>query len=57
MRATTGWLPVRLDSEWQTGLSTAQLAKVSAITWPLLRVYGYPLVPADVHSPEHDRSD
>jgi hypothetical protein len=46
MRATTGWLPIRLDDEWQTQLSTAQLAKVTAITWPLLRLYGYPIVPA-----------
>jgi hypothetical protein len=44
MRATTGWLPIRLDSEWQTALSTAQLAKVTAITWPLQRLYGYPIV-------------
>jgi Sulfotransferase family len=46
MRATTGWLPIRLDNEWQTQLSTAQLAKVTAITWPLLCLYGYPIVPA-----------
>ena len=46
MRTTTGWLPVRLDNEWQTQLSTAQFAKVTAITWPLLRLYGYPIVPA-----------
>jgi hypothetical protein len=46
MRASTGWLPVRLDTEWQTQLSAAQLATVTAITWPLLRVNGYPTVPA-----------
>jgi hypothetical protein len=46
MRTTTGWLPVRLDNEWQTQLSTAQLTKVTALTWPLLRLYGYPIVPA-----------
>lgn len=46
MRTTTGWLPVRLDNEWQTQLSTAQFAKVTAITWPLLRLYRYPIVPA-----------
>jgi hypothetical protein len=45
MRSTTGWLPLRLDSEWQTKLSTAQLAKVTGITWPLLRHYGYPTNP------------
>ena len=46
MRTSTGWLPVRLDTEWQTQLSTAQFAQVTAITWPLLRLYGYPTVPA-----------
>jgi hypothetical protein len=46
MRATTGWLPVRLDTEWQTQLSTSQFAKVTAITWPLLRLNGYATVPA-----------
>jgi hypothetical protein len=40
------WIPLRLDNEWQTRLSTAQFAKVTAITWPLLRLYGYPTVPA-----------
>jgi hypothetical protein len=43
MRSTTGWVPIRLDGEWQTALSSAQLAKVTAITWPLLGLYGYPL--------------
>jgi len=46
MRATTGWMPIRLDSEWQTQLTTNQFAKVTALTWPLLGLYGYPLVPA-----------
>lgn len=47
MRGNTGWLPIRIDNEWQTQLSTAQLAEVTAITWPLLRLYGYATVPAD----------
>ncbi len=46
MRARTGWMPIRLDTEWQTRLSPAQFAMVTAITWPLLRVNGYPTVPA-----------
>jgi Sulfotransferase family len=46
MRATTGWLPIRIDNEWQTQLTTAQFAKVTGLTWPLLSLYGYPLVPA-----------
>lgn len=43
MRTATGWLPLRLDSEWQTQLSAADFAKVTAITWPLLRLYNYPI--------------
>jgi hypothetical protein len=43
MRERTGWTPIRLDSEWQRRLSRAQLATVTAITWPLLGLYGYPL--------------
>lgn len=45
MRATTGWVPVRLDTEWQTQLTKSQFAAVTAITWPLLRANGYPTVP------------
>jgi Sulfotransferase family len=46
MRTTAGWLPVRLDTEWQTRLSTAQIATVTAMTLPLLFRYGYPIFPA-----------
>jgi hypothetical protein len=42
MRTTTGWLPIRPDNEWRTQLATAEFAKTTAITWPLLRLYGYP---------------
>jgi hypothetical protein len=45
MRSSVGWIPLKADEEWQTQLSSAQLAKVTAITWPLLRLYGYPLAP------------
>jgi hypothetical protein len=45
MRTNTGWLPIRLDTEWKTQLSTAQIATVTAITWPLLFRYGYPIAP------------
>ncbi len=46
MRTSAGWVPIRPDNEWQTRLTTAQFAKTTAITWPLLRLYGYPIVPA-----------
>jgi hypothetical protein len=45
MRASTGWMPVRIDNEWQTQLSGADFAKVTALTWPLLRLNRYPTVP------------
>jgi hypothetical protein len=41
-RSKTGWLPIRLDREWRSQLSPADRAKITAITWPLLRIYGYP---------------
>lgn len=44
MRATTGWVPVRPDNKWQTGLTTSQFAKVTAITWPLLCLNGYSIM-------------
>jgi hypothetical protein len=46
MRTITNWLPLRLEKEWQTQLATAQFAKVTAITWPLLCLYVHPMVPA-----------
>lgn len=54
MRTSKGWLAIRLDSEWQRGLSVAQLAKITAITWPLLRRYGYPLLVARAREDAHE---
>lgn len=45
MRASTGWVELRIDDEWQTMLPRRQFAEVTAITWPLLRRYDYPTVP------------
>jgi hypothetical protein len=45
MRADTGEVRMRLDDEWQWMMPSAQLAKVTAITWPQLRRYGYRIVP------------
>jgi hypothetical protein len=45
MRSSTGWLEMRLDDEWRTGLPAVRASEVTAMTWPLLRLYGYPLVP------------
>jgi hypothetical protein len=51
MRSAVGWVPLRVDNEWQTQLSAAQIAKVTGITWPLLAAYGYPLL-SGVSKPE-----
>jgi hypothetical protein len=41
MRASTGWVDIRLDNEWQARMQNSHFLKVTAITWPLLRRYGY----------------
>lgn len=45
MRARTGSVELRIDDDWQTMLPGRQFAKVTAITWPQLSVYGYPVIP------------
>ena len=41
MRFDRGPLVVRLDEEWRTAFPAADRRLVTAITWPLLRRYGY----------------
>ncbi len=45
MRSKTGWLEMRIDDEWEAALPQRQFAQVTAISWPLLRLYSYPTVP------------
>ncbi len=45
MRSQTGWLEMRIDDEWEAALPGAEFAKVTAITLPLLKRYGYATVP------------
>jgi Sulfotransferase family len=45
MRSKTGWLEMRVDDEWEAALPERPFAQVTAITWPLLRLYGYPTRP------------
>jgi hypothetical protein len=42
VRLQSGLVDLRVDEEWQTGLTRMQRHVVSAATWPLLRRYGYP---------------
>jgi hypothetical protein len=46
MRASTGFVEMRTDDKWQTELPVSHFGEVTMITWPLLRRYGYPIVPA-----------
>jgi hypothetical protein len=41
MRAKTGAIEIRADTGWRRELSRAESAKVTAMTWPLLSLYGY----------------
>jgi hypothetical protein len=36
---------VGVDDEWKRLMPTSQFAEVTAITWPQLQFYGYPLLP------------
>jgi hypothetical protein len=41
MRFRRGDVPLELDDEWRTALAVRDRRLVTAITWPLLRAYGY----------------
>ncbi len=41
MRLETGTLEIRPDDEWRTKMKFHQRAVVTALTWPVLRQYGY----------------
>ena len=41
MRLATGTLEIRPDEEWRTKMRFHQRAVVTALTWPVLRQYGY----------------
>jgi hypothetical protein len=41
-RFSTGPVELRVDDEWIRAMSPADFASVTALTWPLLRRYGYP---------------
>jgi hypothetical protein len=43
MRFKTGQLELRLDEEWKRALTPGNRLVVSALSWPLLLRYGYPL--------------
>ncbi len=42
-RLQTGRITVKPDNEWQTAMKKSDFAVVSALTWPLLIRYGYPI--------------
>lgn len=40
-RMTTGAIPLRLDEQWRQHMTTRHRRAVTAITWPMLKRYGY----------------
>jgi hypothetical protein len=53
-RLKRGAVTIRPDARWATALSERQLAVVTGLALPLLKRYGYPLVPARVRQPVPD---
>lgn len=45
MRFGSGVVPLRLDEEWRARLSRRHRIMVSAVSWPLMRRYGYDVRP------------
>jgi hypothetical protein len=43
MRATEGWIRIELDDAWRRELPIHDYFKVTAVTAPMLRAYGYKL--------------
>ncbi len=41
MRTSSGWITLRVDDQWRGEMARSDYAAVSAITWPMLRAYGY----------------
>jgi hypothetical protein len=60
-RFSTGRVAIRADDEWTTRMRRWDRARVTAVTWPLLVRYGYPMRPsrsrpAAIPPPARDRS-
>jgi hypothetical protein len=47
MRFDRGPLRLREDAEWRSAISRHDFRSVTALTWPLLRRYGYDVMPAE----------
>jgi hypothetical protein len=45
-RFSTGRVAIRVDDEWKSKMRRWDRARVTAVTWPLLLRYGYPLRPS-----------
>jgi hypothetical protein len=41
MRLASGWTELRADEGWRSSLTEPQRRTVAAISWPLMRAYGY----------------
>ena len=47
MRHESGWIPLRPDEAWRQKMSKPRQLAIAAMTFPLLKKYGYPVSPAD----------
>jgi hypothetical protein len=45
VRYRRGTVDIKPDMRWKSAMSAPQKALVTALTWPLLPFYGYPLIP------------
>jgi hypothetical protein len=50
VRMREGGVTLRADEEWRTAMSPADRRTVSAVAWPLLLRYGYPLGARNAHT-------
>jgi hypothetical protein len=55
MRFRQGQVRLRADDQWRRAMPRGQRLAVTAITWPLLLRYGYPLAPRDQRAPGRAR--
>jgi len=57
MRFERGEVELRLDDEWEKRMESADKRAVTALTWPLLMRYGYPLRKACVLSKQRNPNE
>ncbi len=54
MRMQTGEVPLKLDDAWRTAMAVPAKAVVTAMTWPFLLRYGYPVIDGQPVTRHHE---